>query len=108
MDFQGVYLSRIFLEFFPKPAYSTMVVKKFQIYSVTERLLANTFASQKIESVHVYSCPKAKLSHRFLPLSPGRTKLSIPLEQRFLKIFFSEQKGGEDYGVEKIPKLTRI
>ena len=85
-----------------------MVVKKFQIYSVTERLLANTFASQKIESVHVYSCPKAKLSHRFLSLSPGRTKLSIPLEQRFLKIFFSEQKGREDYGVEKIPKLTRI
>ena len=32
--FLEVYLSRIFLEFFPKLAYSTMVVEKFQSYSV--------------------------------------------------------------------------
>ena len=32
MDSQGVYLARNFLEFFPKPVYSTMVAKKFQIY----------------------------------------------------------------------------
>ena len=32
MDSKGVYLSRIFLKFFPK--YSTMVAEKFQIYSV--------------------------------------------------------------------------
>ena len=29
------------------------------------RLLANTFVSQKIESVYFYSCPKAKLALRF-------------------------------------------
>ena len=29
-------------------------------------LLANTFASQKIESVHFYSCPQAKLSQVFI------------------------------------------
>ena len=34
MDSWGFYLSRIFLEFFPKPVYSTMVVEKFQICSV--------------------------------------------------------------------------
>ena len=28
----GVYLFRIFLEFFPKPAYSTMIAEKFQTY----------------------------------------------------------------------------
>ena len=50
MDSYGVYLSRIFLEFFPKPVYSTMVVKKFQSYGV--KITANTFSSQKIESVH--------------------------------------------------------
>ena len=29
-------------------------------------LLANTFASQKIESVHFYSCPQAKFSQVFI------------------------------------------
>ena len=46
-------LSRIFLKFFPKPVYSTMVSEKFQIYSV--KITANTFVSQKIKSVHFYS-----------------------------------------------------
>ena len=54
MDSSGLYLSRVFLEFvFPKPVYSTMVAEKFQIYSV--KTTANTFVSQKIESVQFYS-----------------------------------------------------
>ena len=39
---------------------------------------------------------------------PGRRELPIPPEQRFLKTFFPEEKGVEDYGVEKIPKLTKL
>ena len=35
MDSKGVYVAGIFLEFFHKPVYSTMVVEKFQIYVVT-------------------------------------------------------------------------
>ena len=35
-------------------------------------------------------------------------ELRIPPEQRFLKTFFPEEKGEEDYGVEKIPKLTKV
>ena len=31
METKGVYLSRIFLEFFPKPVYFTLVAEKFQI-----------------------------------------------------------------------------
>ena len=58
------FISPVFLEFFPKPVYSTMVAKKFQIYSV--KTTANTFVSQKIESVQFYLCPQAKLSPRFL------------------------------------------
>ena len=58
--------------------------------------------SQKIESVHFYSC--------LLP--PGRRKLPIPSEQRFLNVYFSTVERGwrEDYGVEKITKIkpTRI
>ena len=34
MDSQGVYLSRIFLEFFLKPVCPTMVAEKFQIHGV--------------------------------------------------------------------------
>ena len=34
MDSKGVYVAGIFLEFFHKPVYSTMVVEKFQIYAV--------------------------------------------------------------------------
>ena len=37
----------------------------------------------------------------FYNYPPVRWKLSIPPEQRFLKIFFPEEKGGEGYGVEK-------
>ena len=37
-------------------------------YSV--KITADTFVSQKIESVEFYSCLQAKLSPRFLPLSP--------------------------------------
>ena len=48
-----------------------MVAEKFQIYSV--KITANTFASLKIESVQFYSCVQAKLSPRFLSLSPKQT-----------------------------------
>ena len=83
-----------------------MVAEKFQIYSV--KTTANTFVSQKIESVQFYSCPQAKLSTCFCHYLPDRRGLSIPAEQHFLKIFFSEQKeGGEDYVVEKITKINK-
>ena len=84
-----------------------MVAKKFQIYSV--KTTANTLASKKkIESVQFYSCPLAKLSPRLLSLSPGRQELPIYPKQHFLKIFFLEQKKGEeDYGVQKITKINK-
>ena len=88
MDSYGVYLSRIFHEVFPKPVYSTMVVEKFQIYSV--KITANTFLSQN----SFYSCSQAKLSPPgFYHYLPGRWELSIPPKQRFLKIFFTKEKG---------------
>ena len=68
-----------------------------------------TFVSQKIESVHFYSCLQAKFSPRFSLLIAG-TKLPIPPKQHFLKIyFFPSRKGegwGEDNGVENLPKLN--
>ena len=44
----------------------------------------------------------------FIIIPEGRRELPIPPEQRFLKTFFPEEKGVEDYGVEKIPKLTKL
>ena len=49
-------ISRIHIQFFPKPLYSTMVAEKFQIYSV--KITANTFVSQKIESVFTHAHKK--------------------------------------------------
>ena len=66
-----------FLKFFLNLHTPTWMRKSFQF--IVLRLLANTFVSQKIESVHFYSCSQAKLSPRQIP---------IPPEQRFLKIFF--------------------
>ena len=64
-----------------------MVAKKFQIYSV--KTTANTFVSQKIESVQFYSCPQAKLSPRLLSLSPRQTGIAHYSYTAFSEDIFS-------------------
>ena len=45
----------------------------------------------------------------FYHYPPGRYKFPIPPKQHFLKIFFPEQKEGEeDYVVEKITKTNKV
>ena len=84
-----------------------MVVEKFQIYSVN--ITANTFVSQKIESVHFYSSPKQNSPPGFYHYPPGRQELSIPPEQCFLKIFFPEEKVEvRIMELKKIPKLRKV
>ena len=78
-------ISRIHIQFFPKPLYSAMVAEKFQIYSV--KITANTFVSQKIESVHFYLCLQAKLSLGFLSLSSRQMGIAHSSRTAFLKIF---------------------
>ena len=53
-----------------------MVAEKFQIHRV--KITASTFVNQKIESAHFYSFPQAKLSPRFLSLSPRQTGIAHP------------------------------
>ena len=60
-----------------------MVAEKFQIYSV--KTTANKFMSQKNESVQFYSGPQAKLSPRFLSLSPKQTGIA-----RYSRTAYSE------------------
>ena len=87
MDSLGLYLSRVFLEFSPKPVYSTMVAEKFQIYSV--KTTANAFLSQKIESAQFDSFPHAKLSPRFLSLSSRQTGIAHSSRTAFYEDIFS-------------------
>ena len=85
-----------------------MVAEKFQIYSV--KTTANTFVSQKIESVQFYSCPQAKLSLRFLSLSPRQTEIAHYSRTAYSEdIFFLSRKRVERimYIVEKIAKINK-
>ena len=77
-----------------------MVAENFQIYSV--KTTANTFVSQKIESAQFYSSPQAKLSPRFLSLSPRQTGIAHSSQTVFSEdiaffhtALFPEQKEGE-------------
>ena len=106
MDFQGLYISRAFLEFSLKLVYFTMVAEKFKIYSV--KTTANTSVSQKIESVQFYSCPHAKLSPKFWSLSPRQTRITNSTWTAFSEDIFSWiESGGEGYIVEEIIKINK-
>ena len=107
MDSWGAYLSKIFLKFFFKPVYSIMVAETFQMYSV--KIIANTFLSQKIESVHFYSCFQTKLSPKFLSLSFRQTRIAHFSQTNFFEDIFSwGERGGEVDGIEKITKINKI
>ena len=82
-----------------------MIAEKFQIYSV--KTTVNNL-SQKIKSVQFYSCPQAKLSPRFLSLSPRQTGIAHSSRTAFSEDIFSwAERGGEDYVVEKITKINK-
>ena len=87
MDSKGVYLSSIFPEVFLKPVYPTMILEKFQIYGI--KITGKYICESKVEFFKQNSPPG---SYHYLP---GRRKLPIPPELRFLKInFFSSRNGG--------------
>ena len=83
-----------------------MAAEKIQIYNV--KIPANTFASQKIESVYFYSCPQAKLSPRFLSLSSRQKGMAHSSQTAFFEdIFLWGERRGEDYGVEKNTRINK-
>ena len=81
-----------------------MVAEKFQIYSV--KITENTFVNQKM--LPFTHAPKQNSAPGLYHYSSSRREFHIPPEQRFLTIFFPEQKEGaaEDYGVQKITKIN--
>ena len=76
-----------------------MVAKKFQIYCV------KITGKHICESVHFCSCPQQNAPPGSYHNTPGRRKLPISSEQRFLKIVLSPAERGEDYGAEKMTKI---
>ena len=73
------------------------------------RLLANTFVSQKVESVQFTQAPKENSLPGFYHYHQGTRRFPISLEQSFLKIFFPEQTrvgGDRSTKFKKIPNLN--
>ena len=88
---KGFISPESFLNFFLNLYISPWLRKSFK-FSV--KITANTFVSQKIESVHFYSYPQANSTAGFYHYPPGRRELPIPPQQCFFKIFFLEKKRG--------------
>ena len=62
----------------------------------TNLKLSHKFVSQKIEPAHYYSCPQAKLSHKFLsfpPPPPRQKEITHSFLTAFSEdLFFNQQK----------------
>ena len=93
-------LSRIFLEFFLKSVYRSMVAKSFKFMVL--RLLGTKFVSQ-IE--YVSSCPQAKLFPRFLSSPLQEKEITHFFQTKCFKNLFFPSREGEDYGAENITKI---
>ena len=84
---KGFISPESFLNFFLNLYIPPWLHKNFK-FSV--KATANTFLSQKIESVHFYSCPQAKLYSRFSSLSSRQKGIAHSSQT----VFFLEKKGG--------------
>ena len=84
---KGVYLSRIFLDFFLKSVYPNMVVKSFKCLVL--RLLETKFLLMSLRK----SLPQAEGNYQF------------PANRVFWKSVFHPAQRGEGYGAEKTTKV---
>ena len=99
-----ISLSRIFLDFFLICIFHHGSGKVSNLWL---RLLVNTFVIQKIESVHFYSCPPSKTLPQVFIITPRQKEITYYFQTAFSEdIFFPSRKGGEDYGIKKLPKLN--
>ena len=101
---KGFISPEYFLDFFSNLYIPPWLRKSFKF--MTLRWLENTFLSQKIESVHFYSYPQAKLSPRSISsLLQTEGNYPFPLRQSVLKTYFSPTKRGRTMGLKIWPKL---
>ena len=106
MDSEGVYLSRIFLEFFPKPVYFTMVAGKFLIHGI--KITIKHICQPKNSCCSFLLMPPSKLSPRFLSLPPRQKEITHSSQTVFSEdLFFPQQKEGKRImELKKLPKLN--
>ena len=104
---RGFISSESFLNFFLSLYIPSWLRKSFE-YMVL-RLLANRFISQKIESLHFYSCSQAKLSSRFLLLPSQAQGNHQFLRKAFSEdLFFPQQKWSEGRSIMELKKLPKL
>ena len=103
---KGFISPESFLNFFLNLYIPPWLQKSFK-FSV--KITANTFVSQKIESVHFHSCPQAKLYRRFLSLSSRQKGIAHSSRTVFFEDIFSwEERGERIMELKKIPKLKKV
>ena len=95
-----------FLNFFLNLYIPPWLRKSFKFIAL--RLLQTHWWIKKLNLFIFTYAPKQKSPPGFYQYPPGRREWLIPPKQRFLKIFFPEEKGGgEDCGVEKNTKVNK-
>ena len=103
---KGFISPESFLNFFLNLCIPPWLRKSFKF--IVLRLLQIHLQVKKLNLFSFTHTPKQNSPPCFYHYPLGRRELPIPLEQHFLKIFFPEQKErGEDYGVEKITKISK-
>ena len=88
---KGFISPESFLNFFLNLYIPSWLQKSFK-FSV--KITANTFVSQKIEFVHFYTCPQAKLYHKVLSLSSRQKGIAHSSETVFFEDIFSWEERG--------------
>ena len=91
MDSYGLYSPKSFLNFFLNLYISPWLWESFKF--IVSRLL-QIHLWIKIESVNFYSCPKVKLSPRFLSLSHRQTRIAHSSQTVFSEDILSWAEGG--------------
>ena len=99
----GFISPEYFLNFFLNLDIQPWLRKSFK-FSV--KITANTFVSQKIESVHFYSYPKAKLYCKILSLSSRQKRIVHSSRTVFFEDIFSWEERGER--IIELKKNTKI
>ena len=94
-----------FLDFFLNLYISPWLQKRFKF--IVLRLLQIHLWVKKLNLFIFTYASKQNSTPGFYHYLPGTRELSIPREQRFLKILFPEEKGKEDYAVQKNTKINK-
>ena len=103
MDPWGVYLSRIFFEFFPKPVYSTMVVEKSQSYTV--KIIAIHLSVKKMKLFFFNHAPSKNLPQVLIIILQAEGNCPFPLNSDEDIFTWGEKRIME---LKELSKLTKV